>query len=1037
MKILRIGILNLNSLRGQHTIDFTAPPLADHPLYAIVGPTGAGKTTILDAITLALYGQTERTKALTDSKKEVATVMTHGTAQCYAEVEYETAAGRFRSVWRRRRAYRKAHKDLQDSRRELSRWNPTTGVYDILATKKREVDQLTEQYTGLSYDRFVRSVMLTQGDFDRFLKSDSGEKAAILEQITGTEVYQQLSEGAFRRHKLAREAHERAAESLTHLMPLPTEERQQLEEQLDDLQAIASQIQDRQALYAAQLTAYSTAAKLAEQRDGARVRSQRSDTVWESLTDQREQLRRSDALTPLRSDLDRLRLLTEDIAQLTEQQELVTTQLATATGALREAATRNDGANQQLQQFADQEPEREQRLCDAEVLEAEVRIRSQQVASTTSGLAQHLRSRKTLQEQRDALREEVSDLERRLDGRSEEQLGTELDTLEVQLPKLEQRAVTVANQLNYLHIQEKIAGETQVQGKLKEQLKAALQQQTELALQLEIAEKAVDLAEEKRQNALLRASLEEHRSALKAGSPCPLCGAEHHPYIHRGARANATLNELQQRVVELENARVATDNVLRTLIGRINTMNTQEAGSSRVLEELREQLAAALGTPPERSREQLSAQQTATQRELRETRQLLDQYRQLRPLLPQLAIKRAALADKDAGLQALGEQLAELEESLAKMRDEGSAHRRRLTELLHPHESSVAFRRHQQQRATQLRQQCSQLQGEFQRLTTEVAKVQERQQAVVQRLEQQRGESVGLAKKLRQQLAPLALSIEEAGGQLLDPSRVQALREQMQIAEQDRKTAQALAEQAAREYAIAAAALRDLPPEEVLRRDQARTTEDLTQVEREIGALQQRRSEDERRTVEVAHRRSELETLARERDRWARMNELIGSADGKKFRSFAQSITLQRLVAIGNRHLETINPRYQMSYAPPPPGGKETLDLEIIDNYMNDNRRTMETLSGGETFLMSLALALGLSDLARGKQLIQSLFIDEGFGTLDGKTLDQAMATLEQLQAQGKTIGIISHVQQLRERIHCQIQLEPLGDGFSRVQLTN
>ena len=195
MKILRIGILNLNSLRGQHTIDFTAAPLADHPLYAIVGPTGAGKTTILDAITLALYGQTERTKSLTDSKKEVATVMTHGTAQCHAEVEYETTAGRFRSVWRRRRAHKKAHKDLQDSKREISRWNAVTGVFDILATKKREVDQLTEQYTGLSYDRFVRSVMLTQGDFDRFLKSDSGEKAAILEQITGTEVYQRLSEG--------------------------------------------------------------------------------------------------------------------------------------------------------------------------------------------------------------------------------------------------------------------------------------------------------------------------------------------------------------------------------------------------------------------------------------------------------------------------------------------------------------------------------------------------------------------------------------------------------------------------------------------------------------------------------------------------------------------------------------------------------------------------------------------------------------------------------------------------------------------------
>jgi exonuclease SbcC len=115
---------------------------------------------------------------------------------------------------------------------------------------------------------------------------------------------------------------------------------------------------------------------------------------------------------------------------------------------------------------------------------------------------------------------------------------------------------------------------------------------------------------------------------------------------------------------------------------------------------------------------------------------------------------------------------------------------------------------------------------------------------------------------------------------------------------------------------------------------------------------------------------------------------------------------------------------------------KEALELEIIDTFQNDNRRPTSTLSGGETFIVSLALALGLSDLAAGKQVIQSLFIDEGFGTLDEKILDQAMTTLEQLQAQGKTIGLISHVKELRERIYCQIQLEPVGDGFSTIQIS-
>ena len=140
---------------------------------------------------------------------------------------------------------------------------------------------------------------------------------------------------------------------------------------------------------------------------------------------------------------------------------------------------------------------------------------------------------------------------------------------------------------------------------------------------------------------------------------------------------------------------------------------------------------------------------------------------------------------------------------------------------------------------------------------------------------------------------------------------------------------------------------------------------------------------------------------------------------------------------MGTHHLETINPRYRMAYAAPPPGDKEELELEIVDTYMNDNRRLISTLSGGESFLISLALALGLSDLASGQLAIQSLFIDEGFGTLDGKTLDQAMVTLEQLRAQGKTIGIISHVPQLRERIVCQIRVKPHGNGFSRIELAS
>ena len=173
-----------------------------------------------------------------------------------------------------------------------------------------------------------------------------------------------------------------------------------------------------------------------------------------------------------------------------------------------------------------------------------------------------------------------------------------------------------------------------------------------------------------------------------------------------------------------------------------------------------------------------------------------------------------------------------------------------------------------------------------------------------------------------------------------------------------------------------------------------------------------------------------IEKQKQEYNRWARLNEIIGMADGKKFRIFAQGLTLQKLAQLANQHLEKLNGRYLIDKR-----SDEDLELDIIDTYQADNRRSMNTLSGGESFLVSLALALGLSDLAGRNAQIQSLFIDEGFGSLDDNTLDLAISTLENLQASGKTIGIISHVKALKERISVQIVVQKRGNGFSSVEV--
>ncbi|GIT99716.1 nuclease SbcCD subunit C [Sulfurovum sp. TSL6] len=165
---------------------------------------------------------------------------------------------------------------------------------------------------------------------------------------------------------------------------------------------------------------------------------------------------------------------------------------------------------------------------------------------------------------------------------------------------------------------------------------------------------------------------------------------------------------------------------------------------------------------------------------------------------------------------------------------------------------------------------------------------------------------------------------------------------------------------------------------------------------------------------------------------WAKMQELIGSADGKKFAKFAQGITLDQLISLANQHLNILSQRYTLVRSQEE---KQLLEIEVIDAFQGNVMRPVSTLSGGESFIVSLALALGLSELASQKISIDSLFLDEGFGSLDEESLETALNALNLLQSSGKMVGVISHVEALKERIPLQIKVVPKGDGTSFVEI--
>jgi exonuclease SbcC len=315
----------------------------------------------------------------------------------------------------------------------------------------------------------------------------------------------------------------------------------------------------------------------------------------------------------------------------------------------------------------------------------------------------------------------------------------------------------------------------------------------------------------------------------------------------------------------------------------------------------------------------------------------------------------------------------------------------------------------------------------------EVASV--RQEEAQRRRKADRRAREGATRDLAAALAEAGL-VEEVLRELLGRAHheFETLREKIRSQEQVRETCREqliLREKDHQEHLAG-----EVPTEaqEVTREDlEARLEEvgeNIQGFDQELGKLQEQLRKDAEARKKGQELLGELEEQQRRCQLWGSLKELIGSADGKKFRTFAQSLTLDCLLEQANIHLQELAPRYRLQRIP----GAE-MDLQVVDRDLGDELRSVQSLSGGEGFLVSLALALGLSSLASSHTRVESLFVDEGFGSLDAKSLDRALDALQALQATGRQVGVISHVSGLAERIGVEVRVVRQGTGRSRVEV--
>lgn len=931
MQIKRIVIHNIASI-ADATVDFSSSPLSEAPIFLISGETGAGKSTLLDAICLALYGKTPRMSSaskelleMTDDNRmkyysnDNAQLLRRGAGIGYAELLFSGNDGKdYIAKWEIHRSHNNPAKRLQNANRFLEAADGSFSDHRV-----REIDDKVREITGLHYDQFCRTVMLAQGEFTKFIKSEGKEKSEILEKLTGTGIYSRIGRRIGERFNAMKDEYQALEREIASVKLLSDDEISGLNGKLAEVKIVAEEISKGKLVVNEKISWLETYDKLRKEISEA-----------------------NGALNQLKTEVE-----TDDFRS---KRKLVDDYAASLTGL---------SLNKEIVML--------KRLIEKNNL-----------------------LKPALETKLDEYNVKVKDLEAKCAKAADEVEKLEAEYAAMNPEKIVERNSSLVDEITRLSelitVYERWKGEHNRMAVHKADLERLLvrisesdKKITELSQPVAVAKAGLEDSEkaltglELSMNDMVRSI----RAGLKRGDVCPVCGSEVHE-----ALSDSHFEDM------LAPLRIARERALE----RYNELNS------------------ALQTE-KRSRDSNVKDRDTKYKEIERLGKLEND------LLQDLDKRISQCKLADTGIDSLKEEAGK---RLAALKEERVEVDNRQAKVLEMGKRLQALRKNEKKVKSDLDDGKVLLAGAQKALDSWATECKVNKE----NMENKRA-------SLSDFISQNPIFTEEYLDVLAqyDEKTIIRLREKLDATEKKLNeliTSLKVHEEREKTHLDAKPDYEEVETIDNLRKTLKEMEIRLAEAYTESGRIEENLKSDGIRRKNVEANLRKLENMKEPYAEWEALYSMLGDMNGSKFRAVAQSFILKTLLENANLYMRSFSDRYSLTCNP------GTLAILVKDNHKPSEPQPASILSGGESFMASLSLALALSNLQRGGLGADILFIDEGFGTLSPEYLGNVMDTLERLhQMGGRKVGLISHVAEMKERIPVQINVLRENPSLSYVEV--